>query len=130
MLSAILYGLRTSLMSPGSPRSSRWRSAWRRASAPPISARFVDTVIMRVVDLQLGFPSILIALILLALLGRGVDKVILALVLVQWAYYARVVRASALVESRKDYIAAARCLALSHPPHHARGICCPTACRR
>ena len=65
------------------------------------------------VDLQLSFPAILIALILLALLGRGVDKVILALVIVQWAYYARTVRSSAIVERRKDYIDAARCLALS-----------------
>src|SRR3546814_3149361 len=48
----------------------------------------VDTVIMRVVDLQLSFPSILVALILLAALGKGVDKVILALIIVQWAYYA------------------------------------------
>jgi peptide/nickel transport system permease protein len=75
--------------------------------------RFADTLIMRVADLQLGFPPILIALILLAILGRGVDKVILALVLTQWAYYARVVRGSALVENQKDYVAAARCLALS-----------------
>jgi len=42
-----------------------------------------------------------------------VDKVILALVIVQWAYYARTVRSSAMVETRKDYIDAARCLALS-----------------
>jgi peptide/nickel transport system permease protein len=44
--------------------------------------------------------------------GKGVDKVILALVIVQWAYYARTVRGSALVEKRREYIEAARCLAL------------------
>ena len=43
------------------------------------------------------------------------DKVIIALVLVQWAYYARTVRSSAIVERRKDYIDAARCLGLSNP---------------
>ena len=67
----------------------------------------VDAVIMRVVDFMLGFPSILIALVLLASIGRGVDKVILAIVLVQWAQYARLMRASALVERRKEYIEAA-----------------------
>ena len=69
---------------------------------------------MRIVDLQLSFPAILIALILLAALGKGVDKVIIALIIVQWAYYARTVRGTALVERRKEYIEAATCLALSH----------------
>ena len=62
---------------------------------------------MRVVDFMLGFPSILVALVLLASIGRGVDKVVLAIVLVQWAQYARLMRASALVERRKEYIEAA-----------------------
>ena len=52
-------------------------------------------------------------LILLALLGQGVGKIVLALVVVQWAYFARTVRGSALVERRKEYVEAARCLALS-----------------
>ena len=81
---------------------------------PGGSTLFVDAVIMRVVDLQLSFPAILIALILLAALGKGVDKVIIALIIVQWAYYARTVRGTALVERRKEYIEAATCLALSH----------------
>jgi peptide/nickel transport system permease protein len=72
-----------------------------------------DSVIMRVVDIQLSFPAILIALILLAVLGQGVGKIIAALVTVQWAYYARTVRGAALAEMSKDYIAAAQGLALS-----------------
>jgi peptide/nickel transport system permease protein len=74
----------------------------------------VDAVLMRLVDIQLSFPAILIALILVAILGKGVDKVIIALVSVQWAYYARTIRSSALVERRREYIEAARCLALPH----------------
>jgi peptide/nickel transport system permease protein len=74
----------------------------------------IDGAIMRVVDLQLSFPSILVALMLLALLGRGIEKTLLALVIVQWAYFARTIRASALVEQRKDYIAAAKGLGLGH----------------
>jgi peptide/nickel transport system permease protein len=69
---------------------------------------------MRLVDLQLSLPAILIALMLIAVLGKGVDKVIIALVTVQWAYYARTVRSSALVEREKDYVTAARCLGLTH----------------
>ena len=73
-----------------------------------------DSVIMRIVDLQLSLPAILLALILVAMLGKGVDRIILALVIVQWAYYARTTRAMALVESRKEYVEAAASLGLSH----------------
>jgi len=72
-----------------------------------------ENLIMRVVDLQLSFPASLVALMLVAILGKGVDKIILALVVAQWAYYARTVRATALVERRKEYVEAAKCLGLS-----------------
>ena len=62
-----------------------------------------------------GLTKTYMALMLLAILGRGVDKVILALIIVQWAYYARTARSAALVERRKEYIESARCLALSTP---------------
>ena len=122
MLSAILYGLRTSLYVAGLATILALAIGMAAGICAAYFGRFVDTVLMRVVDLQLGFPSILIALILLAVLGRGVDKVILALVLTQWAYYARVVRGSALVENQKDYVAAARCLALSNARIMARHL--------
>ena len=87
---------------------------------------------MRLVDIQLSFPAILIALILLAMLGKGVDKVIIALISVQWAYYARTIRGSALVERRREYIEAARCLALPQPRimfRHLLPNCIPAADR-
>ncbi|WP_088348798.1 MULTISPECIES: ABC transporter permease [Rhodomicrobium] len=122
MLSAILYGLRISLYVAGLATLIALAIGMAMGIIAAYFGRITETIIMRVVDLQLGFPSILIALILLAVLGRGVDKVIMALVLSQWAYYARVVRASALVENRKDYIAAAQCLALSHRRIMARHL--------
>ena len=74
---------------------------------------WTDAILMRMVDLQLSFPAILIALILLAILGQGVDKIVVALITVQWAYYARTVRGAALVEKRKEYVDAAVCLGYS-----------------
>jgi len=74
----------------------------------------VDTILMRVVDFQLSFPAILLALVLLAVLGQGIDKIIIALVAVQWAYFARTMRSAALVEREREYIDAARCLGLGH----------------
>ena len=113
MLSAIFYGLRISL---GVGAMSGFIALCLGTCIGLVAAYFggrVDTLIMRLVDLQLSFPAILIALMLLAILGRGVDKIIIALITVQWAYYARTVRGSALVERRKDYIEAAHGLAFS-----------------
>ena len=73
-----------------------------------------EAVIMRIADIQLSFPAILLALILLAFLKPGLSNIVIALVAVQWAYYARTTRGAALVERRKEYIEAARGLGLSH----------------
>ena len=116
MLSAIFYGLRISLMVGAASTAL----ALIIGIAAGLTAAYVggrlESLIMRIVDIQLSFPAILIALILIAVLGQGTGKVITALVTVQWAYYARTVRSAALVEKRKEYIEAARCLAL--PPSH------------
>ncbi len=115
MLSAIFYGLRISL---GVGVASTLVAVVIGLCFGLTAAFFgggVDTLIMRVVDIQLSFPAILLALILLAVFGQGVDKVIIALITVQWAYYARTVRASALVEMQKEYVEAARVLSLSKP---------------
>jgi peptide/nickel transport system permease protein len=112
MLSAIIYGLRISLAVGA---ISVVIACTIGASVGVLAAYAggrVESVVMRIVDLQLSFPAILVALVLLAVFGRGVDKVVIALVIVQWAYYARTVRGSALVEKRREYIEAARCLAL------------------
>ncbi len=112
MLSAIIYGLRTSiLVGIGSSFGAMLLGMPVGILAAYFGGR-IDSLIMRVVDIQLSFPAILIALVLLAVLGQGVDKIIIALVAVQWAYYARTVRGTALVERHKEYIEAARCLAL------------------
>jgi peptide/nickel transport system permease protein len=73
----------------------------------------LDSFLMRLVDLQLSFPGILVALILLAVFGKGVDKILIALIVVQWAGFARIIRSAALVEKQKEYIESAHCLALS-----------------
>jgi len=112
MWSAILYGLRISLGVGVASGAIALVIGTAIGLAAAYRGGWLDALIMRLVDLQLSFPAILVALILVAILGRGADKVMIALILVQWAYYARTVRGSALVERRKEYIEAARCLAL------------------
>jgi peptide/nickel transport system permease protein len=114
MLSAIFYGLRVSLyVGIASGAIALTLGAVLGVLAAYAGGRF-EQALMRVVDIQLGFPAILVALILLAVLGKGVDKIIIALVTVQWAYYARTARSAALVERNKEYMEAARGLGLSN----------------
>jgi peptide/nickel transport system permease protein len=112
MLSGIFYGLRTSISVGVSATLVALAIGLIVGLLAAYAGGITDAVIMRTVDIQLSFPAILIALILLALLGQGTGKIIIALIAAQWAYYARTVRGTALVERRKEYIEAATCLAL------------------
>ena len=112
MLSGIFYGMRISLFVG---ITSTLLALLIGATVGMIAAWLggrTDNILMRIADIQLSFPPILIALILLALLGQGLGKIITALVTVQWAYYARTIRGAALVERRREYIEAAQVLAL------------------
>ena len=115
LLSAILYGLRTSIAVGVSATLLALSIGMVAGLIAGYYGGRLDALIMRAADLQLAFPSILIALILITVLGQGVGKVIAALVAVQWAYYARTMRATALVERKKEYIEAAVLLGL--PTH-------------
>jgi peptide/nickel transport system permease protein len=113
MLSGIFYGIRISLFVGVASTVAALALGLLVGLAAAYFGGMVDAIVMRIVDIQLSFPAILIALVLLAMLGQGVDKIIVALVAVQWAYYARTVRSAAMVERQKEYIEAAQVLALS-----------------
>ena len=74
----------------------------------------IDRGISYVVDLWMSFPPVVLSLILLVGLGTGVDKVILAVVLVDWTRFCRVVRADVLVTRRRDYVLAAQLIGFTH----------------
>jgi len=114
MLSAIFYGLRISLGVGVMATLGALALGLTLGLIAAFAGGRTDAFIMRIADIQLSFPAILIALVLLALLGQGTDKIIVALIAVQWAFYARTVRGAALVERSKEYLEAATCLAL--PP--------------
>jgi peptide/nickel transport system permease protein len=115
ILSGILYGLRTSVVVGV---SSGCIAAAIGTSIGLLAGYFggiIDSLLMRIVDLQLSLPAILIALVLVATVGNGAGNIVLALVIVQWAYFARTARSAAVVERRKDYIQAARSLRIGSP---------------
>lgn len=112
LFSAILYGLRISLfVGIGSAFVALILGTLIGLVAAFFGGR-TESAIMRLVDLQLSFPAILVALMLLAILGKGVMNVVLALIIVEWAYYTRTVRGAAMVERSKEYIEAAHVLGI------------------
>jgi peptide/nickel transport system permease protein len=74
----------------------------------------VDWLIGRAVDVWMSFPPVVLSLVLMTGLGAGVRSVILAIVLVDWTRFCRVLRAEVLVTARQDYVAAARLVGFSH----------------
>jgi len=113
--STILYGLRISLTVSLVSTAIAGLIGLTAGVSAAYFGGWIDAIIMRTVDLFLSLPSILIALIAIVTLGPGVDRIILALIIVQWASYARVARAVALSERSKSYIDAAHLLRLSPP---------------
>jgi dipeptide transport system permease protein len=74
----------------------------------------VDTLIMRTMDIILAFPSLLLALVLVAILGPGLFNAMLAIAVVLQPHFARLTRASVMTEKSKDYVVAARVAGARH----------------
>jgi peptide/nickel transport system permease protein len=113
IVSAILYGLRISLVVAIASTSIAFVLGTSIGLSAAYAGGWLDLVFMRLADIQLAFPGILIALVLLSVLGSGIDKVVIAIVAVQWAYYARTARSVAIIERSKEYILAAQSLRFS-----------------
>ncbi|PPS38061.1 peptide ABC transporter permease [Pseudomonas syringae] len=108
LVSAIIYGLRISLwVGIGSALIAAVLGTLLGLVSAYVGG-WLDALLMRLVDLLLSFPVILMALMILAWLGKGVGNVMLTLIVLEWAYYARTARGQALTESRREYVDAAR----------------------
>jgi peptide/nickel transport system permease protein len=113
LFSAILHGLRISIWVGVASTAIALAIGLLLGLLAGYAGGRTDAIIMRLVDIQLSFPAILVALVLLVLLGPGVSKIIIALVTVQWATYARTARGAAMVERNREYMEAAAMLGLS-----------------
>ena len=108
ILSAVMYGLRLSLFVAFIATTVGSIIGVFLGLLAATKGGWVESVIMRAVDLKVSFPGILLALMMLAIFGTGVDKIIYALIIGVWASKARLTRSSALQEMQKEYIDAAR----------------------
>lgn len=114
ILSSIIYGLRTSLIvGVGASTAAGIIGIFLGLVAAYFGGK-TDAFVMREVDLMLSFPSILVAMMILAFLGKGLENVIITLILLEWTYYARTARSQALIERRREYVEAATCLGFSN----------------
>ena len=122
MLSAIIYGSRISLsIGLSAVLISCLFGTFMGLTAGYFGGK-TDSILMRIVDVQLSFPAMLVALFIMAAFGRGMWKLILALSIVGWVLYARTVRSAVLVEKNKEYVDAAKVIGLSSFPIILRHI--------
>lgn len=113
LFSAILYGLRVSLyVGLTSTVISAIFGTLMGLAAGYLGGK-TDMLIMRLADIQLSFPAILIALVIMSVWGQGLFKIIIAISVVNWVFYARTARGSTLAERSKDYVDAARSTGMS-----------------
>ena len=68
---------------------------------------WVDTVISRLVDIWMAFPAVLLSIVLVAVMGTGLHSVIIAIAVIDWTRFCRVVRAETMMQKRQDYVASA-----------------------
>ena len=114
VLSRLIYGARAAMLVAVAAATGAALIGSLLALAGGYLGGWVDWSIGRAVDVWMSFPPVILSLILMTGLGTGLFNVILAIVLVDWTRFCRVLRAEVLVVSRRDHVAAARLLGFSH----------------
>ena len=113
MLSRLIHGARLSLIIGGSVAAFSLVVGTTLGLTAAFAGGLVDITIMRVMDILLVFPSLLLAIVIVAILGPGLFNAMLAVVVVTLPSYTRLSRASALSELSRDYVTATRCAGAS-----------------
>lgn len=122
VLSRLLYGARTAMIVAVFASLGAMVVGSILAHVAGYFGGVVDWIIGRLVDVWMSFPPVILSLILMVGLGVGLDRVILAIVLVDWTRFCRVLRSEVLVVTRNDYVAAARLLGFTHWQTIAREV--------
>ena len=114
VLSRLIYGARTAMIVAFCASIGAMIIGTILAHIAGYFGGIVDWIIGRLVDVWMSFPPVILSLILMVGLGVGLDRVILAIVLVDWTRFCRVLRSEVLIVTRNDYVAAARLLGFTH----------------
>ena len=122
VLSRLIYGARTAMLVAFFASVGAMTIGTVLAHISGYFGGTVDWIIGRLVDVWMSFPPVILSLILMVGLGVGLDRVILAIILVDWTRFCRVLRSEVLVVTRHDYVAAARLLGFTHWQAIAREV--------
>jgi peptide/nickel transport system permease protein len=114
VLSRLIYGARTAMLVAFFASLGAMIIGTVLAHISGYFGGTVDWIIARLVDVWMSFPPVILSLILMVGLGVGLDRVILAIILVDWTRFCRVLRSEVLIVTRHDYVAAARLLGFTH----------------
>jgi peptide/nickel transport system permease protein len=122
VLSRLIYGARTAMLVAFFASLGAMIIGSILAHISGYFGGIVDWTIGRLVDIWMSFPPVILSLILMVGLGVGLDRVILAIILVDWTRFCRVLRSEVLIVTRHDYVAAARLLGFTHWQAIAREV--------
>lgn len=122
MLSRLIYGARTSLFISLVALSMGAFVGTLLGLVSGYKGGWLDVIIMRATDAVLGFPTVLVAMVLVVLLGAGTENIILAVILTVWARFARIIRGEVLAIRELDFVTLARIAGVSAPIIIARHI--------
>ena len=113
VLSRLLWGARVALVVAAAIAAISAAVGVPVALVAGYARGWVDTVLMRLVDVWMSIPAVLLAIALMAVLGLGLWKVVLAIVVVDWTRFARVIRGEVLALREREFVEAARAVGLS-----------------
>ncbi len=122
VLSRLIYGARTAMLVAFFASLGAMLIGSILAHISGYFGGTTDWIIGRLVDIWMSFPPVILSLILMVGLGVGLDRVILAIVLVDWTRFCRVLRSEVLIVTRHDYVSAARLLGFTHWQAIAREV--------
>ena len=122
MLSRLIYGARTSVLISMVALGSGALVGTLLGLIAGYRGGWFDSLAMRAADATMGFPSILIAMILVIMLGAGIENIIIAVVLTVWARYARMIRGEVLSVKELDFVTLAKIAGVSSPVIIARHV--------
>ena len=114
LLSRLIYGARTSLLVGAGGVVIAGTLGVTLGLVAGFGRRWIDDLIMRLVDVQLSFPPIFLVIAIMAVIGQSLVNVVLVLGAVTWVQYARVVRGSTLALKEAQFVEAVRALGASH----------------
>ena len=113
MLSRLIFGARTMLQVTAPSMVVAILAGTVVGLVSGYSGRWVDSILMRITDAVLGFPSILVALLIVTYLGTGVWNVMIAIAATQWARFARMIRGEVLSVRDRDFVVLAQIYGVS-----------------